>query len=77
MILHGQRVPVVGRICMDQLMADVSALDCVKPGDVVTLLGCDGEAVIDAEEIASWAGTISYEVLLAATGRVKRVWLHE
>ena len=59
-IIRGQRVPVVGRICMDQLMADVSSLEEVKPGDVVTLLGRDGDASIDAEEIASWAGTISY-----------------
>lgn len=76
-IIRGRRVPVVGRICMDQIMADVSNLPEVVPGDTVTLLGRDGDAVIDAEEIASWDGTISYEVLLAATGRVRREWLHE
>ena len=58
-------------------MADASALAEVRPGDVVTLLGRDGSAEITAEDMAFWSGTISYEMLLAATGRVKRVWLHE
>ena len=76
-IVRGKRLKVVGRICMDQMMADASALAEVRPGDVVTLLGRDGNAEITAEDMASWSGTISYEMLLAATGRVKRVWLHE
>lgn len=76
-IIRGVRAPVVGRICMDQMMADVSHIPGVAPGDTVTLMGQDGDAVITAEDIAAWAGTISYEVLLAATGRVDRVWLHE
>ena len=76
-ILHGKRVPVIGRICMDQMMADVSAVPQTQPGDEAVLIGADGEAVITAEDVARWAGTISYEVLLAATGRVPRVWLHE
>lgn len=76
-LIHGHRVPVIGRICMDQMMADVSALDDVRSGDTVTLMGCDGAEEITAEELAQWAGTISYEVLLAATGRVDRTWLYE
>lgn len=76
-ILHGRRVPVIGRICMDQMMADVSNLPEVKPGDEAVLMGSEGESVITAEDIAAWAGTISYEVLLAATGRVQRIWLHD
>ena len=75
-LIHGQRAKVVGRICMDQMMADVTHIPGVKAGDVVTLMGRDGEACITAEDIARWAGTISYEVLLAATGRVPREWLH-
>lgn len=75
-LIHGRRVRVIGRICMDQMMADVTDVDNVRPGDTATLLGTDGEATITAEDIARWAGTISYEVLLAATGRVHRVWLH-
>ena len=76
-IIHGRRVPVIGRICMDQMMADVTDVPETKPGDEVVLMGRDGSACVTAEDIAAWAGTISYEVLLAATGRVPRVWLHE
>ena len=76
-ILHGRRVPVIGRICMDQMMADVTEAPETRPGDEVVLIGRDGDAVITAEDVAAWAGTISYEVLLAATGRVPRVWLHD
>ena len=76
-IIGGRRVPVIGRICMDQMMADVSAVPGVRPGDEVILIGGDGETRITAEDVAAWAGTISYEVLLAATNRVPRVWLHD
>lgn len=75
-LIHGQRANVVGRICMDQMMADVTDLPQVRPGDTVTLMGCDGDECITAEDIAAWADTISYEVLLAATGRVPREWIH-
>lgn len=76
-LIRGMRAPVLGRICMDQMMADVTHIPGVSPGDTVTLMGRDGDEAITAEDIASWADTISYEVLLAATGRVDRVWLHE
>ena len=76
-IIAGRKVPVIGRICMDQMMADVSDLPDVKAGDRVVLMGTMGDATITAEDIAQWAGTISYEVLLAATNRVPRVWENE
>ena len=76
-IIEGTRCPIVGRICMDQMMVDVSALDEVVPGDEVTLMGMDGDASITAEELGSWCGTISYEVLLAATERVHRRWIND
>ncbi|MGN1370435.1 MAG: alanine racemase [Aristaeellaceae bacterium] len=76
-ILHGKRCPVVGRICMDQMMVDVSDLEDVVPGDEAILLGQDGEAAITAEAIGAWSGTISYEVLLAATERVHRRWIND
>ena len=75
-LIRGKRARVLGRICMDQMMADVTDIPGVVPGDVVTLMGRDGEERITAEDIARWAGTISYEVLLAATGRVPREWIH-
>ncbi|MBR6029862.1 MAG: alanine racemase [Clostridia bacterium] len=75
-LLHGKRAPVVGRICMDQMMADVTDIPGVQPGDQAVLMGQDGEERITAEDIARWSGTISYEVLLAAKNRVERRWLH-
>lgn len=76
-LIRGHRCPVIGRVCMDQMVVDVTDVPGVIPGDRVTLMGTDGEETISAEDIARWAGTISYEVLLAATGRVNRQWLHE
>lgn len=75
-IIRGRRARVLGRICMDQMMADVTHIPGVAAGDEVTLMGRDGDERITAEDIAAWAGTISYEVLLAATGRVPREWIH-
>ena len=76
-LVHGCRAPVVGRICMDQMMVDVTGIPDVHPGDTVTLMGEDGSEKITAEDLAAWAGTISYEVLLAATSRVHRRWINE
>jgi alanine racemase len=61
-LLHGSRVPVVGRVCMNLTMLDVSSLQGVAVGDEVVLLGVQGEAQITAEEIAKMTGTISYDV---------------
>jgi len=61
-LLHGSRVPVVGRVCMNLTMLDVSSLEGVAVGDEVVLLGVQGEAQITAEEIAKMTGTISYDV---------------
>lgn len=74
-LIHGRRCPILGRICMDQLMADVSALDAVKIGDVVTLIGRDGEEEILADELAACEGTINYEVVCGLSKRVPRVYL--
>jgi len=62
-LIRGQRVPVLGTICMNACMADVTDLPAVEPGDEVVLLGTQGKEEITAEEIAGWLGTISYEVL--------------
>ena len=62
-LLHGRRAPVVGRICMDQMLVDVSNIPGIRPGDTAVLLGQDGEEEIRAEEMAGWAGTITNELL--------------
>lgn len=75
-IIHGVCCPVVGRICMDQMMADVTGLEDVEPGDDVILIGSDGTAAITANDLGAWSDTISYEVLLSATERVHRRWIN-
>lgn len=74
-LIRGTRCPVLGRICMDQLVADVTALPEVKPGDTVTLIGRDGQDAITAGEVGSWEGTIHYEVVCALSKRVPRVYI--
>lgn len=71
-LIRGKKCKIIGRVCMDQMIADVTSLPEVHPGDKVTLLGRDGKEEISAEDIARWAGTISYEVLLSAGSRVER-----
>lgn len=74
-LVKGRRAPVVGNVCMDLCMIDVTELPDVRVGDRVTLLGGEqGEPVIFPEELASWAGTISYEVLCGISRRVPRVY---
>jgi len=75
-IIHGVRCPVVGRICMDQMMVDVTGIEGVKPGDEAMLMGSQGGEVITPDELGAWSGTIGYEVLLAATDRVYRLWVN-
>ena len=75
-LLRGHRAPLVGTVCMDLCMVDVTDVEGVAVGDRVTLLGGEGEGdqVITPEELAGWAGTISYEVLAGITQRVPRIY---
>lgn len=76
-LLHGKRVPVIGRICMDQFMIDVTELDEVRPGDIVTLVGRDGDAFLPVEEPAGLAGSFSYEFVCGISERVPRIFYRE
>ena len=73
-LIHGVRVPVVGRICMDLCMADVTDVPQAQVGDTVTLIGCDGGEEITVEELAEKLGTISYEVLCSISKRIPRFY---
>ncbi|MBE3556966.1 MAG: alanine racemase [Firmicutes bacterium] len=75
-LVRGQRVPIIGRICMDQLMLDVTDLPQVALGDRVTLLGEDGEERITADDWAAWAQTIPYEILCGLSVRIPRTYIH-
>ncbi len=75
MLVGGKRANIVGRVCMDQTMLDVTDIPGVQTGSQVVLIGSQGSERIGADELARWADTISYEVLLAITTRVPRSYL--
>ncbi|MBQ1411458.1 MAG: alanine racemase [Oscillospiraceae bacterium] len=74
-LLHGKRVPVVGRICMDMCMVDVTEVPEAKVGDVVTVFGTDGDAAIPVDDLARLTGTIPYETLCSINKRTPRFYL--
>lgn len=73
-IIRGRKYPVIGRVCMDQIMVNIE-WDTAYNGDEVVLLGADGDAAITCEDLAEWAGTIPYEVLTNINTRVPRVYV--
>lgn len=74
-VVRGTYAPVVGRISMDLTLVDVTDVEGVETGDVVTLLGRDGELCVPAEDIARTAGTLSYEITCGVSRRVPRRYL--
>ncbi|MGD8462669.1 MAG: alanine racemase [Anaerolineae bacterium] len=72
-LVRGRRVPIVGRVCMDQTMIDVTAVPDVRLGDEVVLIGTQGDDQITAEDVAERLGTINYEVVSEILARVPRV----
>ena len=73
-LIGGKKAHILGRVCMDQIMVDVTDIPHVKPGDKVTLLGTDGGEIITADHMAAWAETISYEILCGLSRRVPRIY---
>ncbi len=76
-LIQGKRAPVVGRVCMDLTMVDVTDVPKVSPGDEVVLIGKQGKDRITADEIAKKVGSIPYEVLCSVGKRVPRVYKGE
>jgi len=74
-LINGKRSKILGSICMDQFMCDITDIDNVHVGSVVTVFGKDGDENISADEVAENAGTISYEVLCGISKRVPRVYI--
>lgn len=74
-LIHGQRCKISGRVCMDQLMVDISHLGEVNIGDTVTLIGRDGDEIILADEVAAVEESINYEVVCDIGKRVPRVYI--
>ena len=77
MIVKGKKAKVVGRICMDQCMIDISEIEGVKVGDTVTVVGKTGNTEITMDDVASWTGTINYEVVCLVGKRVPRVYVRD
>lgn len=71
-LVRGHQAPLIGAVSMDAITIDVTGVPEVQLGDVVTIIGADGDQRITAEEVAEWSRTISYEVLTAIGPRVKR-----
>ena len=74
-LINGEYAPVVGRVCMDQLMVDVGHLDNVREGDEVVILGSQKGASITADDIATQLGTINYKVVSTIMHRVPRIYV--
>lgn len=74
-LLHGLRAPIIGRICMDQLLIDVTDIPEAKPGDIATLIGADGKEEILAVNVAKNAGSITNELLSRLGTRLERIYI--
>lgn len=73
-LLHGKKAAVLGRVCMDQFMIDVSGIEEAKEGDLVTLIGAEGEYQITMEELGSLSGRFNYELACCLGKRIPRVY---
>lgn len=74
-LIHGKKAPIVGRVCMDQMMVDITEIADVKIEDVVTLIGKDGEERISVEDMADLAGSFNYEFVCDISKRVEREYI--
>lgn len=74
-LIHGKKAPILGRVCMDQMMVDVTNIPETAAGDTVTLIGTDGQETITTEEIAEAAGSFNYEFICGISRRVCRRYM--
>ena len=73
-MIHGQYAPVLGRVCMDQMMVDVTDIPEVQVEDIVTLVGRDGNRELSIEEVADPAARFNYEMVCNISKRVPRIY---
>ena len=76
-LIQGERAPIIGRICMDQMMVDVSNIKALKIGEVVTLIGKDKEQCISVEELSKLSGRFHYEIVCGINKRITRVYVND
>ena len=77
MLADGQRVPVLGKICMDQCMIDIGSVHTIHVGDTVTVLGQENGATVTADDLAELCQTISYEILCTIGARIPRLYVKD
>ncbi len=77
MLVNGKKAPVLGNVCMDQTIIDVTGIEGAKEGKTITVFGSDNGAYLDVGEIARCAGTINYEILCSLSRRVPRVYIKD
>ena len=74
-LINGKKAPIIGRISMDQTVADITDIPKVKVGDQAVLIGKQGKEEISADDIARQTGTINYEIVAKIASRVSRIYL--
>lgn len=74
-LIHGKKAPILGRVCMDQFMVDVTDIPDAKDGDEVTLMGADGEEFLSVETLGDLSGRFSYEFVCDVSKRVPRIYV--
>lgn len=72
-LCSGQKAPIIGRICMDQMLVDITETDLAAPGGEAVLIGRSGEEEIRAEDMAAWSGTITNEIFSRMGQRLERI----
>ncbi len=76
-LIRGKRFPVVGRVCMDQMMVNVTGLSDLQVGEEVVIIGSQGDESITVEEIAAAEGTINYEIMCMLSERLPRIYINK
>lgn len=74
-LINGKKAPVVGRVCMDMVVVDVTDIPDAKIGDEAVLIGKQKDNIISADNLAKWCDTISYEIMLSVTARVPKIYV--
>ena len=76
-LLHGRRAPICGRVCMDQMVVNVSNIPETRAGDIATIVGSDGNETLAASAMADAIGATPHEITTCLTGRVARALVGE
>ena len=76
-LIRGQKAPILGRVCMDQFMVDVTQIANVKEGDLVTLIGSNGDETITANDLGELSGRFNYELVCDLNQRLPRVYIKD